>query len=181
MSSNCIQASGFLSVQFSSCPTLWNPMDCSLPGFPVHHQLPELAQTHVHPVSDLIQPSHRLSSPSSPAFNLSQRQSLFQWVSSSLGSSIFLEITQRYGGKSGQNQLSHNHIWVTLNSLWDVKPSICAAPCPSPACLSGMKMTPTVTLRIMCWRDRASVSLVPEGRRLKVMRPLAQYNSVIKS
>ena len=156
-------------------------MNCSTPGFPVLHHLPEHAETHVYWVGNAIQPSHPLSSPSSPAFNLSQGQSLFQWVSSSLGSSIFLEITQRYGGKSGQNQLSHNHIWVTLNSLWDVKPSICAAPCPSPACLSGMKMTPTVTLRLMCWRDRASVSLVPEGRRLKVMRPLAQYNSVIKS
>jgi len=62
------------SVQFSSttqsCPTLCNPMDCSMPGFPVHHQLPELAQTHVHWVGDSIQPSHPLSSPSSPAFNL---------------------------------------------------------------------------------------------------------------
>jgi len=62
------------SVQFSlvtqSCPTLCNPMDCSSPGFPVHHQLPELTQTHVHWVSDAIQPSHPLSSPSPPAFIL---------------------------------------------------------------------------------------------------------------
>ena len=58
-------------------------MDCSMPGFPVHHQLPELTQTHVHWVSDDIQPSHPLSSPSSPAFNLSPHQGLFQWVSSS--------------------------------------------------------------------------------------------------
>ena len=65
-----------LSVRFSSvaqsCPTLYNPMDCSTPGFPVHHQLLELAQTHVHWVSDAIQPSHPLSSPSPAAFNLSQ-------------------------------------------------------------------------------------------------------------
>ena len=71
--------------QFSSvtksCPTLCNPMDCSMPGFPVHHQLPELAQTHVHWDGDIIQPS--VSSPSPPAFNLSQYQSLLQWVSSS--------------------------------------------------------------------------------------------------
>ena len=53
------------------CPTLFNPMDCSMPGFPVHHQLPELAQTHVYQVSDAIQLSHSLSSPSPPAFNLS--------------------------------------------------------------------------------------------------------------
>ena len=70
------------SVQFSSvaqsCPTLCDPMDCSTPGIPVHHQLPELAQTHVHWVGDAIQPSYPLSSPSPPAFNLSQHQGLFQ-------------------------------------------------------------------------------------------------------
>ena len=58
-------------------------MDCSTPGLPVHHQLPEFTQTHVHRVSYAIQPSHHLSSPSPPAFNLSQHQGLFQWVSSS--------------------------------------------------------------------------------------------------
>ena len=75
-----------------SCPTLIDPMDCSLPGssvhgifqartmpgFPIHHQLQELAQTHVHQVSDAIQPSHSLSSPSPPTFNLSQHQGLFK-------------------------------------------------------------------------------------------------------
>ena len=64
-----------------SCPTLCDPMDCSTPGFPILHQLPELAQTHIHRVSDATQPSHPLSSPS-PAFNLSQNQGLFQRVSS---------------------------------------------------------------------------------------------------
>ena len=58
-------------------------MDCSTPGLPVHHQLLEFTQTHVHRVSDAIQPSHPLSSPSPPTFNLSQHQGLFQWVSSS--------------------------------------------------------------------------------------------------
>ena len=58
-------------------------MDCSTPDFPVHHQLPESTQTHVHCVGDAIQPSHLLSSPSPPVFNLSQHQGLFQWVSSS--------------------------------------------------------------------------------------------------
>ena len=61
-----------------SCPILCSPMDCSTPGLPVHHQLPELAQIHVHQVSDAIQPSHPLSSPSPPAFNLAQHQDLFQ-------------------------------------------------------------------------------------------------------
>ena len=60
------------------CLTLCDPMDCSTPGFPIHHQLPELAQTHVHRVSDAIQPSHPLSSPSSLGFDLSQNQGLFQ-------------------------------------------------------------------------------------------------------
>ena len=73
--------------QFSSvaqlCPTLCNPMDRSTPGLPVHHQFPEFTQTHVHRVSDAIQPSHPLLSPSPPAPNPSQHQSLFQWVSSS--------------------------------------------------------------------------------------------------
>jgi len=72
------------SVQFSSvaqsCPTLCSPMDCSTPDLPAHHLLPEFTQTHVHWVADAIQPSHLLSSPSPPAFNLSQHQGLFQWV-----------------------------------------------------------------------------------------------------
>ena len=75
------------SVQFSSvtqsCPTLCDPINRSMSGFPVHHQLPEFTQTHVHRVSDAIQPSHPLSSPSPPAPNLSQHEGLFQWVHSS--------------------------------------------------------------------------------------------------
>ena len=73
---------GFGSVA-ESCPTLCNPMNWSTPGFPVRHQLREPAQTHVHWVSDAIQPSHPLSSPSPPALNLSQNQGVFQWVTSS--------------------------------------------------------------------------------------------------
>ena len=65
-----------------SCSTLCDPMDCSTPGLPVHHQLLELTQTHVHWVGHAIQPSHPLLSPSPPVFNLSQHQGLFQWVSS---------------------------------------------------------------------------------------------------
>ena len=73
--------------QFSSvtqlCSTLWDPMDCSTPGLPVHHQLLEFTQTHVHWVSDAIQPSHPPLSPSPPTFNLSQQQAFFQWITSS--------------------------------------------------------------------------------------------------
>ena len=66
------------SVQSLSHVRLCDPMGCSTPGFPVHHQLRELAQTHVHRVHDAMQPSYPLSSPSPPAFNLSQQQGLFQ-------------------------------------------------------------------------------------------------------
>ena len=76
------QGSFPLQVQFSSvaqlCPTLCDPMICSMPGLPVHHQLPKFTQTHVHQVGDAIQPSHPPSSPSPPAPNPSQHQSLFQ-------------------------------------------------------------------------------------------------------
>ena len=76
-----------IPVQFSSvtqaCPTLCNTMNRSTPGLPVHHQLPEFTQTHVHWVGDAIQPPHPLFSLSPPAFSLSQDQDLFQWVSSS--------------------------------------------------------------------------------------------------
>ena len=77
----------FDSVQFSSvtqlCLTLCDPMDCSLPGLSVHHQLPEFTQTHVHWVGDAIRPSHPLLSPSLPTLNLSQHHGLYKWVSSS--------------------------------------------------------------------------------------------------
>ena len=76
----------FSLLQFSSvtqsCSTLCDPMDCSTPSLPVHHQLLELTHTHVHWFSDEIQQSHPLSSPSPPTFNLSQHQGLFQWVGS---------------------------------------------------------------------------------------------------
>ena len=75
------------SVQFSSvaqsCPTFCDPMNCSMPGLPVKKQLLEFTQTHIHQVSDAIQPPHPLSSPSPPAPNPSQHHSLFQWVNSS--------------------------------------------------------------------------------------------------
>ena len=78
---------GFCSVQLSSvaqsCPTLCDPVNRNTPGLPVQHQLPEFTQTHIHLVSDAIQPSYPLSSPSPPAHNPCQHQSLFQWLNSS--------------------------------------------------------------------------------------------------
>ena len=83
----CVIPNIWHSVQFSSvaqsCLTLCDPMNCSTPGLPVRHQLPEFTQTQVHRVSDAIQPSHPLLSPSPPAPNPSQHQGLFQWVNSS--------------------------------------------------------------------------------------------------
>ena len=108
--------------QFSSftksCPTLCDPMDCSMPGFPVHHQLTELAQTHIHWVNNANQPCHLLSSPS-PAFNLSQDQGLFQWVSSShqvarvLGFQFHQDIF-KYSGNNWQ-VLSRGLVWSNLH------------------------------------------------------------------
>ena len=83
------------SVQLSSvaqsCPTLCDPMNHTTPGLPVHHQLLEFTQTHIHQVGDTIQPSHPLSSPSPPAPNPSQHQGLFQWVNSSHEAAKVLE------------------------------------------------------------------------------------------
>ena len=94
-------------VQFStqSCPTLCKPMDSSTLGLPVHHQLPEFTQTHVHWVSDATQPSHPLSSPSPPAFNVSQHHGLFKWLSKSYQVAKVLEF-----------QLQHQSFQWTLRT-----------------------------------------------------------------
>ena len=91
-----------LKVFVRSCLTLWDPMDCSTPGFSVLHYLPEFDQTHVHWVNDAIQPSHPLSSSSSPALNLSQNQGLFQLVGFSHQVAKVLEL-----------QLQHHYLqWI---------------------------------------------------------------------
>ena len=82
----------WISPVAQSCPTICNPMDCGMPGFPVHHQLPELAHAHFHQVGDAIQPSYPLSSLSPPTFSLCQHQDLFQWVSSSYQMAKVLEL-----------------------------------------------------------------------------------------
>ena len=87
-------SSPFSSVQFN-CSDVCDPMDCSTPGLPVHHQLPECTQTHVHWVSDAIQTFHPLLSPS-PALNLSQNQGLFKWASSSHQVAKELEFQLQY-------------------------------------------------------------------------------------
>ena len=84
------------SVQSLSRVWLCGPMDCSMPGLPVHYQLLEFTHTHVHWAGDAIQPSHPLSSPSPPAFNFSQHQGLFQWVSSLHQAAKVLEFQLQY-------------------------------------------------------------------------------------
>ena len=109
------------SVQFSSvaqlCPTLCDPMNCSMPGLPVHHQLPEYTQTHVHWVSDAIQPSHPLSSPSPPAPNPSQHQSLFQWVFTWGGQSTGVSTLASFLPKNTQGWSPSEWTgWISLQS-----------------------------------------------------------------
>ena len=93
----------YFSLVTQLCLTLCDPMDCSTPGFPVHHQLLELAQTHIHRVRDAIQPSYPLSSPSPSTFNLSQHHGLFQGVSSSHQVAKVLEL---------QLQPSNEYSWL---------------------------------------------------------------------
>ena len=111
-------------------------MDCSTPGLPVHHQLPELAQTHAHRVRDAIQPSHPLLSPSTLDFNISQHQGLFQWVSSSVLSFLYsptdlhtaIYVTSWISLVLVRNSArgavsSHHHPWLCLLLLLKVPPS----------------------------------------------------------
>ena len=115
-------ATGGMTILFhfssvaQSCPTPWDPMNSSMPGLAVHHQLPKFTQTHVHQVSDNIQPSHPLSSPSPPAPNPSQHQGLFQWVSSSHEVAKVLEF-----------QLQHQSFqWTPRTNLQD---GLVGSPC----------------------------------------------------
>ena len=100
------------SVQSLSRVWLCDPMDCSTPGIPVHHQLPEPIQTHVHWVGEAIQPSHPLSSPSFPALNVSQHQSLFKWVSSSHQVAKVLEFQFQHPVNTGL--ISFTMDWLDL-------------------------------------------------------------------
>ena len=120
-------------VQFSSvaqsCPTLCNPMNRNTPGLPVQHQLPEFTQTHVHRVSDAIQPSHPLWSPSPPAPNPSQHQNLFQWVNSSHEVRESLKSTQLFNSLCEERwvigQFPDNpgcSIWAILRHIWKSAP-----------------------------------------------------------
>ena len=157
---------GTCNTQFSSvaqsCPTLCNPMDCSTPGFPVHHQLPEHTQTHVHHVDDAIQPAHPLSSPSPPTFNLSQNQGLFKWVSSSHQVAKVLEF-----------QLQHQSIqWLfTIDFLKD---GLVGSPC-SPRDSQESSPTPQFKSINSCWHSafitvQLSYSYMTTGKTIALTR-----------
>ena len=116
-------------IQFSSvaqsCPTLCDPMNRSTPGLPVYHQLPEFTQTHVHWVSDAIQPSHPLSSPSPPAPNPSQHQSLFQWVNSSHEVAKYWSFSFSISSSSGYSGLiSFRMNWLDLLEVQETLKSL---------------------------------------------------------
>ena len=102
------------SVQSLSVVRLCDPMNCSTPGLPVHHQLPEFTQTHIHRVSDAIQPSHPLSSPSPPAPNPSQHQSLFQRVNSSPEVAKVLEFQLQHQSFQYSGLISFRMDWSDL-------------------------------------------------------------------
>ena len=123
--------SSFLKL-FSSVPqlclTLRDPMDCSRPGFPVHQQLPEFTQTHVHWVNDTIQPSNPLLSPFAIAFNLSQHQGLFQWVSSSHQVAKVLELPSASASVFPMNIQG----WLPLGLVWSCSPRDSQKSFPAP-------------------------------------------------
>ena len=101
------------------CLTLCNPMDCSMPGFPVLHHLLELVQTHVRCIGDAIQPSHPLLCLSLPAFNLSQHQGLFKWVGSSHQVAKVLELQLQH--QSFQRVFSVDLDWLTSLRVWEME------------------------------------------------------------
>ena len=153
-----------VSVQFTQlCPTLCSPMDCSTPGFPVHHQLPELTQTHVHRVDDVIQPAHPLSSPSPPAFNLSQQETpsketpSFHWVSLSNSMKLWdmpCRATQDgwdCGGELWQDMVHCRREWVIAKS---------AAECPAQSSPHYKKVSSCVEVEKTSFRAFFKVSNV---------------------
>ena len=122
-----------LRVKFSSvvqlCLTLCNPMNCTMPGLPVHHQIPEFTQTCVHWIGDAIQSSHPLSSPSSPAFNLSQHQDLFKWVNDRMisvgfqGTLFIITIIHVYALTSNTKEDEVEWVYEDLQDLLELTPT----------------------------------------------------------
>ena len=151
-------------LQFSSvtqsCLTLCDPMDCSTPGFPVHHQLLDPAQTHVHWVGDTIQPSHPLSSPSPPAFNLSKNQGLIKWVNSLHKVAKVLEFQHQHQSFRWVFRTDFLYDWL----VWSpISPSDPQESSPTPQFKSinssafSFLYSPTLTSIHDCWKNRSFV------------------------
>ena len=150
------------SVQFSSvtqsCLTLCEPMNHSTPGLPVHHHLPEFTQTHVHRVSDAIQPSHPLSSPSSPAPNPSQHQSLFQWVNSlhELAKVLEFQLQHHYFQRNPRADLLQNGLVGSPCSPRDPQES---SPTPQFKSINSLALSflysPTLTFIHDYWKNHS--------------------------
>ena len=134
-----------------------DPMDYTTPGFAVHHQLPELAQTHIHRVGDAIQPSHPLLSPSPPAFSLSQYQGLYQWVSSSHQVAKVLEFQFQHQSfqRNSRADLLQNGL---VGSPWSPRDSQESSPTPQFKSLDSalsLLYGPTVTSIHDYWKNHS--------------------------
>ena len=147
--------------QFSSvaqsCPTLCDRMDFCTPGFLVHHQFPELAQTHVHWVGDALQQSHPLLSPSPPAFNLSQHQGLFQWVCSSHQMAKVLELQLQH--PSFQWIFRTDFLRIHWFDLLAVQGILESSPTPQFKSINSLTLSflygPTLTSRHDYWKNHS--------------------------
>ena len=149
-----------ISVPFShsvaqSCPTLCNPTDYSTPGFPIHHQLLELTQTHVHRVSDAIQPSHPLSSPSPPVFSLSQHQGLFQWVSSShqVAKLLAFQLQHHEASNEYSEVISFRIDWLDLLAVQGTLKSLLQHHSSKTSILGCSAFSPTLTSIHDYWKN----------------------------
>ena len=150
----------FNSVQFSRLvvSTHCDPMDCSMPGFPVHHQLPEPAQTQVHWVGDAIQPSHPLSSPSPLAFSFSQNQGLFQWVCSSQQVAKLLEFQLQHQSFQGIFRTDFLQEWL-VGSPCSPRDSQESSPTPQLKSINSLVLSflysPTLTSIHDHWKNQS--------------------------
>ena len=145
------------SVQSLSCVQLFvTPWTAAHQGFPVHHQLPEFTQTHVHQVSDAIQPSHPLSSPSLPALNPSQHQGLFQWVSSSLQKAKVLELQHQSFQWIFRTDLLYDGL---VGSRWSPRDSQESSPTPQFKSINSSVLSflysPTLTSIHDYWKNHS--------------------------
>ena len=141
-----------------SCLTLYDPMDCSTAGFPVQHQLPELAQTHVHQVGDVIQPSYPLLFPAPPAFNLSQNQGLFHWVSSSHEVAKVLEFQLQHQSFQWIFRTDFLYDWL-VGSPCSPRDSQKSSPIPQFKSINSSVLSflysPTLTSIQHCWKNHS--------------------------